>query len=99
MHHTSLLRIVFFTGQVLNGVFAMRVELALFLQEHHHCHADCFKNSEFILILAYMADIFAALNHLNQQMQGGGVNIMEAEENLKTFQKKATVMETTNGEQ
>ncbi|XP_039459195.1 protein ZBED8-like [Oreochromis aureus] len=75
-------------GQVLNRVFAMRVELALFLQEHQHCHADCFKNPEFILILAYMADIFAALNHLNQQMQGGGVNIIEAEEHLKAFQKK-----------
>ena len=75
-------------GQVLNRVFAVRVELALFLQEHQHCHADCFKNSEFILILAYMADIFAALNHLNQKMQGGGVNIIEAEENLKAFQKK-----------
>ena len=35
-----------------------------------------------------MADIFAALNHLNQQMQGGGVNIMEAEEHLKAFQKQ-----------
>lgn len=78
-------------GQVLNRVFAMRVELALFLQEHQHCHADCFKNPEFILILAYMADIFAALNHLNQQMQGGGVNIIEAEEHLKAFQKKLTL--------
>ncbi|GAA6077221.1 protein ZBED8-like [Tachysurus ichikawai] len=85
-------------GQVLNPVFALRVELALFLQEHQHFHADCFKNSESILILAYMADIFAALNHLNQQMQGGGVNIIEAEENLKAFQKHATVMETTNRE-
>ncbi|CAI5692330.1 protein ZBED8-like [Oreochromis niloticus] len=75
-------------GQVLNRVLAMRVELALFLQDHQHCHADCFKNPEFILILAYMADIFAALNHLNQQMQGGGVNIIEAEEHLKAFQKK-----------
>ncbi|XP_039903019.1 protein ZBED8-like [Simochromis diagramma] len=78
-------------GQVLNCVFAMRVELALFLQEHQHCHADCFKNPEFILILAYMADIFTALNHLNQQMQGGGVNIIEAEEHLKAFQKKLTL--------
>uniref|UniRef100_G3NTB1 Uncharacterized protein n=1 Tax=Gasterosteus aculeatus TaxID=69293 RepID=G3NTB1_GASAC len=68
-------------GQVLNRVFAVRVEL-------QHRHADCLKNSEFILILAYMTDIFAALNHLNQQMKGGGVNIIEAEENLKAFQKK-----------
>ncbi|XP_073510834.1 protein FAM200C-like [Phyllobates terribilis] len=29
-----------------------------------------------------------ALNHLSQQMQGGGVNIIEAEGNLKAFQKK-----------
>lgn len=54
-------------GKVLNRVFAMRVEFALFLREHQHCHADYFENSEFILILAYMADIFNALNHLNQQ--------------------------------
>ena len=74
--------------KVLNRVFAMRVELAMFLREHQHCHADYFENSEFILILAYMADIFDALNHLNQQMQGGGVNIIEAEENLRAFQKK-----------
>ncbi|XP_073529589.1 protein FAM200C-like [Phyllobates terribilis] len=72
-------------GQVLNRVFAMCVELALFLQEHQHCHADCFKNPELILILAYRTDIVAALNQLNQQMQGGGVNIIEAEENLKAF--------------
>lgn len=38
-------------GKVLNCVFAMRVELAQFLQEHQHCHTDCFENSEFILIL------------------------------------------------
>ncbi|XP_054464244.1 protein FAM200C-like [Anoplopoma fimbria] len=73
-------------GKVLNRVFAMRVELALFLREHQHCHR--LQDSEFILILAYIADIFDALNHLNRQMQGGGVNIIEAEENLNAFKKK-----------
>jgi hypothetical protein len=34
-----------------------------------------------------MADIFAALSHLNQKMQGGGVNIIEAEKNLKALKK------------
>ncbi|KAF2351452.1 hypothetical protein FHG87_017790 [Trinorchestia longiramus] len=75
-------------GLVLNRVFAGRVEFTLFLQEHQHCHADCFKNSEFILILVHLADIFAALNHLNHKMQGGGFDIIETEENLKAFQKK-----------
>ena len=73
---------------MLNRVFTLRVELAVLLREHQHRHAGCFENSEFILILAYMVDIFDALNNLNQQMQGGGVNITEAEEHLKDFQKK-----------
>ena len=75
-------------GKVLNRVFALHVEFAMFLQENQHCHADCFENSEFILVLAYMANIFEPLNHLNQQMQVGGVNIIEAEEHLKAFEKK-----------
>ena len=82
-------------GKVLNRVFALRVELAVFLREHQHFHADCFENSEFILVLAYMADIFG---NLNQQMQGSGVNIIEAEKHLKAFQKKNRTMETTNKE-
>ena len=64
------------------------MELAVLLREHQHGHADCFENSEFIFVLESMVDIFDALNNLNQQMQGGGVNIIEAEEHLKAFQKK-----------
>ncbi|KAF2344876.1 hypothetical protein FHG87_024368, partial [Trinorchestia longiramus] len=30
--------------QVLNRVFAVCVELTLFLQQHQQCQADCFKN-------------------------------------------------------
>ncbi|KAF2345440.1 hypothetical protein FHG87_023804 [Trinorchestia longiramus] len=85
-------------GQVLNSIFAMRVELALYLQEHQHFHADCFKNSEFILILVHLADIFAAVIHLNHKMQGGGFNIIETGKS-EGFSKKATLMETTNREQ
>ena len=57
-------------GKMLNRVFTLRVELAVLLREYQHRHADCFENSEFILVLAYMFDIFDALNNLNQQMQG-----------------------------
>ena len=74
------------------------LELAVFLREHQHCYADCFENSDFILVLAYTTDIFGTLNHLNQQMQGGGVNIIEAKEHLKAFEKKNRTMETTNRE-
>lgn len=43
-------------------------------------------NSEFILILAYMVDIF---DHLNQQMQRSRVNIVKAEEKPEGFFKKS----------
>ena len=49
--------------------------------------ADCFENSEFILVLAYMVDIFNALNNLNQQMQGGAVTSGRTSED---FSKKMT---------
>ena len=79
---------------MLNRVFALCVELAVFFREHQHCHADCFENSDYILVLAYMADIFGVLN---QHMQVVGVNIIEAEEHLKAFKRNRT-METTNRE-
>ena len=72
-------------GKMLSRVFTLRVELAVLLREHQHCHTDCFENSEFILVLAYMVNIFDPLNNLNQQMQGGGVNSIEEEEYLKAF--------------
>ena len=75
-------------GKILNRVFTLRVKLAVLLREHQHRHADCLENSELILVLAHMIDIFDALNNLNQQIQGGGVSIIEAEEHLKAFQKK-----------
>ena len=55
---------------MLNRVSTLRIELAMLLPEHQHRHADCFENSEFILVLVYIVDIFDALNNLNQQMQG-----------------------------
>ncbi|KAF2361054.1 hypothetical protein FHG87_008189 [Trinorchestia longiramus] len=42
LYHSNILWLS--RGQVLNRVFAVCVELALFLQEHQHRHADCFKN-------------------------------------------------------
>ena len=56
---------------MLNRVFALRMELAVLLREQQHRHADCFENSEFILVLTYMVNVFDALNNLHQHMQGG----------------------------
>ena len=85
-------------GKMLNRAFTLRVKLAVLLQEHQHHRVDCLGNSECILILAYMVDILDALNNLKQQTQGGGVNFIEAEKDLKAFKKKNDLTETTNGE-
>ena len=74
--------------KVMNRVFVLRAELLEFLKDHNHRHAKHFNNPSFLLTLAYLADIFAALNHLNCQMQGNGVNVIEAEEKTSVFQRK-----------
>ena len=75
-------------GKVMNRVFVFRAELLEFLRDHNHRHAKHFNNPSFHLTLAYLADIFDVLNHLNCQMQGGGVNVIEAEEKICVFQRK-----------
>ena len=52
-------------GKMLNRVFTLHVELAVLLREQQHHKADCLENSDFILVLAYMVDIFDALNNIN----------------------------------
>ena len=75
-------------GKVMNRVFVLRAELLEFLRDHNHRHAKHFNNPSFLLTLAYLADMFAAPNHLNCQMQGGGVTVIEAEEKICVFERK-----------
>ena len=62
--------------------------------ESHFCFAcriiGVFEKSQpsFILTLAFLADIFGALNQLSCQMQGGGKNVVEVEEKTSAFQRK-----------
>ena len=51
-------------GKILNRVFTLRVELVVLLREHQYRYADCLESSEFILVLAYMVNIFDAPNNL-----------------------------------
>ena len=75
-------------GKVMNRVFVLRAELLELLRDHNHRHAKHFNNLSFLLTSAYLADIFATLNHLNCQVQVGRVNVIEAEEKICAFQRK-----------
>ena len=72
-------------GKVMNRVFVLRAELLEFPEKSQHQHTKHFNNPSFLLTLA---NISAALNHLNCQMQGGGVNVIEVEEKICAFQRK-----------
>ena len=69
----------------MNRVFALRAELLEFLKSHNHRYLKHFEDSSFILTLAFLDDIFGALNQLSCQMQGGGKNVVEAEEKTSAF--------------
>ena len=75
-------------GKVMNCVFALCAELLELLKSHNHRHPKHFEDLSFILTLAFLADIFGALNQLSCQMQGGGKNVTEAEEKMSAFQRK-----------
>ena len=72
-------------AKVMNRVFAFFGELLEFLKSHNHRHSKHFEDSSFILTVAFLADIFGALNQLSCQMQGGGKNVGEAEEKTSLF--------------
>lgn len=49
---------------------------------------EFFSDPECVAKLAYLADIFNALNSLNLSIQGGYVSILEVSDKITTFMKK-----------
>ena len=78
-------------GQVFSRLMALQVEVAMFLQEKESDLARKFDDPEFILALAYLADIFSHLNNLNSSIQGPNRTIMDAGEKLNSFLEKLPV--------
>ena len=57
-------------GKVFVRVFEMRQEIYIFLNEQKHESASNFISAPWLCRLAYLADIFSQINHLNLIMQG-----------------------------
>ena len=53
--------------------------------------ADLFEDINFLLKVAYLADIFSVLNDLNVSIQGNNMDIVEALKKLSTFLKKLPI--------
>ncbi|KRX11321.1 Uncharacterized protein T07_15217, partial [Trichinella nelsoni] len=62
---------------MLGRIYELREAVAEFLEQRGRrtmCRA--FKSEHFQLSLAYLADIFEALNSLNLKLQGANANVM-----------------------
>jgi hypothetical protein len=57
-------------GNVLERVFELREELFQYLIRENNASALMFSNTDFLLKLAYLTDIFEKLNILNSSLQG-----------------------------
>ena len=64
-------------GNMLSRIFEPREEIKLFLvAKRKHDLLLAFGGDGFSTFLAYVADIFEALNQLNKKLQGPGTNIL-----------------------
>ncbi|CAM5083191.1 unnamed protein product [Eretmochelys imbricata] len=69
----------------------MREEISQFLCNQSSNLVDDFKNREFILCLAYTADVFTLLNELNTSIEETGMNTVTTREKLSAFIRKLPV--------
>ena len=65
-------------GRVLSRLFELRDEIKEFLCKMVNEMAEYFEDPEFIQNLAYLADVFTALNELNRSLQGQGISVIHA---------------------
>ena len=76
-------------GNMLARVFELKEEVNTFLKMK--CKMDLlseFNKPEFVSHLAYLADIFEALNELNRKLQGRDTNIISHSDNINAFISK-----------
>ena len=75
-------------GNMTRRVFKLRHELLTFFKEKNHEFKDYFENDDFISRMAYLSDIFQALNVINLSFQGSNSNIAVFISKLEAFTRK-----------
>ena len=82
-------------GNVTKRVYKLRIELLHFFQiSNSNCCKDfiiSLENDHFLLQLAYLVDIFDALNRLNQSLQGRDASVCDFVSKIKAFLAKINV--------
>uniref|UniRef100_A0A3B4ZJB4 HAT C-terminal dimerisation domain-containing protein n=1 Tax=Stegastes partitus TaxID=144197 RepID=A0A3B4ZJB4_9TELE len=81
-------------GKILNRLLELRSEAHTFLVDHHSPHAILFQDTDWLAKLSYLADIFGKLNELNMSLEGKDTNILNLDDKVAAFQKKAKLWKT-----
>ena len=84
-------------GNMLSRIFELREEVKLFLvAKQKHDLLLAFGGDRFSTYLAYLADIFEALNQLNKKLQGPGTNVIVHSDAHQCVCGKAQSLEATS---
>ncbi|XP_077966899.1 zinc finger BED domain-containing protein 5-like [Styela clava] len=75
-------------GNITKRVFELRQELLTFFQDKRQDFKKNLENEAFILQLAYLSDIFQALNDVNRSFQGPDRSIQDFVSKLEAFVRK-----------
>lgn len=80
-------------GKVLACLYELKEELLLlfFMEEENEELTNFFKDHDWILKFAYLADIFQHLNLVNSSLQGSLENVLTSADKLSAFQEKIPV--------
>ena len=69
-------------GKCLSRLYELKNEVEIFLRENkNNIHAH-FHNEEFVVILAYLGDVFGHLHHMNLSLQGRDVTVSDVKDKL-----------------
>ncbi|XP_076069724.1 zinc finger BED domain-containing protein 5-like [Oratosquilla oratoria] len=76
-------------GNMLGRLYELREEVEIFLDSQQKVDLyDKFQSKGFHATLAYLVDIFEALNAVNLKLQGKNINILVHHDTIRTFMAK-----------
>ncbi|XP_026475993.1 zinc finger MYM-type protein 6-like, partial [Ctenocephalides felis] len=75
-------------AKVLQRVFELKKEIAIFLADNKRDEADIFYDTKFLAKFAYLVDIFKRLSDLNKSMQGTQIHAFVQKDKITAFMKK-----------
>lgn len=76
-------------GKVLTRVFELRNEIKSFLYDSDDISKELFHDFKWLAKVAYLSDIFSALNNLNLSLQGKKITIFGVQDKIAAFLEKS----------